>query len=98
MKQDERDQLIDFLLGQCEPDVEADIRERLARDDSFRAVHDDIANALGAMSLARDIEAPEDLVPKTLARVRQHEQTNALLAREQLARRAGRPTRSSTGR
>ncbi len=92
MKQDERDQLIDFLLGQCQEDVAADVRERLARDDRFRAAHDDIANTLGAMSLAGEIEPPNDLVPRTLARIRQHEQTNALLTREQLAQRAGRPT------
>ena len=92
MKQDERDQLIDFLLGQCEPDAAADIHRRLAHDGRFRAIHDDIANTLAAMSLAGQIEPPEDLVPRTLARLRQHEQTNALLAREQLGRRRGRPT------
>ena len=92
MKQGEQDQLIDFLLGQCEPDVAADIRRRLAHDDRFRAVHENIAKTLGAMSLVGEVEPPENLVPGTLARIRQHQQTNALLAREQLAGRRGRPT------
>lgn len=92
MKQDERDQLIDFLLGQCEPDVAADIRRRLEHDGRFCAIHDNIAKTLGAISLVGEIEPPEDLVSRTLARVRQHQQTNALLAREQLTGRRGRPT------
>ncbi len=92
MKQDERDQLIDFLLGECEPDVAADIRRRLAHDSRFRAIHDNIAKTLGAISLVGEIEPPEDLVSRTLSRIRQHQQTNALLAREQLTRRRGRPT------
>lgn len=92
MKQDEQDQLIDFLLGQCEPDVSADIRQRLAHDGRFRAVHDNIAKTLAAMSLVGENEPPENLVSRTLARIRQHQQTNALLAREQLAGRRGRPT------
>lgn len=92
MKQDEQDQLIDFLLGQCGPDVAAEVRRRLAQDGRFRAVHDNIAKTLSAMSLVGEIEPPENLVSRTLARIRQHQQTNALLAREQLAVRRGRPT------
>ena len=92
MKQDDRDQLIDFLLGQCEAGAAAGIRRRLAHDGRFRAARDDIANTLAAMSLADQIEPPADLVPMTLGRIRRHEQTNALLAREQLTGRRGRPT------
>jgi len=92
MKQDDADRLIDLLLGQCDPEVESSIRRRLARDRQLRSVHDDVARALGAMSLAGHTEPPGDLADRTLARIRQHEQTNALLAREQLTLRARRPT------
>ena len=84
--------LIDFLLERCEDDVGAEVRRRLEHDGDFRRLHDDIANTLKAMAVLSQMAPPEDLVAKTLDRLRQHKQTDALLAREQTTRRAAGPT------
>ncbi len=79
--------LIDFTLGACSDEQAAEIRQRLARDEAFAAVDADVRRTFAAMDLAGDREPPEDLVEKTLAKVRSARETDALLAREQLARR-----------
>jgi len=79
---DERD-LIDFVLDRCEGDARRAIEDRLARDEVFAAHHRDVANTFAAVGLLAEREPPADLVERTLARVRQKRQTDALLAREE---------------
>ncbi len=79
-------QLIDYCTGNCEPTEAQAVHKRLAEDDEFHRLHDAIHAAGEAIRLYPDPEAPEDIVTSTLARLRQHRQTDALLAREQIGR------------
>lgn len=79
--------LIDFLLGRCDDARAEEVRRRLGSDEALRRLHDDIRRTFAAMDLATEHEPPEDLVERTLARIRSAKQTDALLAREELQRR-----------
>ena len=84
--------LIDFLRGELAAEESRQVRDRLATDAAYRRLHDDIANALAAVSLLPEYQPPETLVENTLARVRQAMRTEAILAREEGRRAAYRPT------
>jgi len=84
--------LIDFLLGRCDEEGGLRTQKRLASDEALRRLRDDIANTFSALKLAVEFEPPGDLVEKTLSRINQARQTEALLAREEMARRVFRPT------
>ena len=79
--------LMDFLAGHCD-EAAGDIRRRLEQDRQFRALHDDIANALAGMRLAGELEPPADLAARAMRRIDRHRRTEALVAREELHRRS----------
>jgi hypothetical protein len=79
--------LLDFLLGQCTRQQAEEVAKRLAEDEAFRLLHRDISNTLLAIKLLPEIEPPATLVASTLARIGSARRTDALLAREGLARR-----------
>ena len=78
---------MDLLLGQCEAPVAEQARKRLEEDESFRRHHDDVAHTLSALHLLPEVEPPEDLLGKTLTRVRPGPRIDMLLAREGSHRR-----------
>jgi len=89
---DDRQLLTDFLLGRCDGEQEQCIRGRLARDEVFRSHHDSLANVLSAVRLVAQTEPPADLIERTLSRIRQKRQIDALLVREGLRRGLSRST------
>jgi len=84
--------LIDFLRGELPPGECRQVQQRLAGDESFKRLHDDLVNTFAAMKLCPESPPPEDLVDMTMARIRQVRRTEALLAREESRRLAVRPT------
>ena len=78
-------ELVDFVLGRCEAKRQEAVRDRLARDEGFAAHHRDVANTLAALALLGECDPPDDLLQRTMARIRQKRQTDALLAREELS-------------
>ncbi len=85
--------LIDFLLDQLDEDQANSVRKRLEQEESFRTLHEDTRRALGALDLLPQVDPPEDLVDRTMARIRSAQQTEQILARESLgARRTFWPT------
>ena len=76
-------ELIDFVLGRCDPAGAQSVEDRLSRDEAFATHHRDVANTFAAVGLLGQVDPPPDLVARTLARVRQKSQTDALLAREE---------------
>ncbi|MFP3937059.1 MAG: hypothetical protein ACLFVW_01865 [Phycisphaerae bacterium] len=84
--------LLDFLNGSCDEHQQREIRHRLAEDEEFRRLHDSMASAFKALDLLPEYESDEDLTQRTLAKVRQHRQTQELIAREEASRGAFRPT------
>lgn len=91
-KHDNEVLLIDFLLGRCDEAQESKVRDRLSSEKAFRNLHDQISHTFSALSLAPQVAPPAELVEKTLRRIRQAQQTQALLSREQLSKRLLRPT------
>jgi len=91
-KTSEEQMLIDFALNRCEGDDKQAVEDRLARDEAFAAHHRDVANTLGVLRAAAEIDPPADLVDRTMARIRQKRQTDALLAREGMSGPTRRPT------
>jgi len=84
--------LLDYLLGRCQEQEAQEVRGRLEADAEFRKLHDDIRNALAALRLSSEEEPPEDLADRTLSAIRSAKQTETLLARQELGRRAVWPT------
>lgn len=84
--------LVEFLTDSCDQQQRQEIQRRLSHDDGFRHLHDDLANSFAALKLLPETDPPEDLTQRTVARVRSHRQTQALLAREETSRSALRPT------
>lgn len=83
--------LIDFILGQSiDP---AAVERRLQNDQAFASLHRDLKNAFAALDLLPEPQAPADLAARTMRRIAQHQQTNALLVSQELNRRTRvRPT------
>ena len=84
--------LIDFLLGRCEADERPGIQARLQHDHGFQKRHDDLSHAFAALSLLPAAEPPENLLDRTSARIASARRTEALIAREEMARAPLRPT------
>lgn len=78
--------LIDSALGELEEAQAATVAHRLAKDEPFQKRHRDVQNALKALDLLPECEPPGDLAQKTLKRIAQARQTDALIAREELGR------------
>jgi hypothetical protein len=88
----DQDVLIDYASGELEDSEKVRVEQRLAADESFRKLHQDIQNTLQALSMLPRAEANDDLVARTLAGIRRARQTEALIAREEAKRRAAAPT------
>jgi len=84
--------LIDYVLGQCDAQTAEQVARRLEQDEGFRQLHTDVVSTFAAVRLAPQAEPPEDLVSKTLARLRTATQMERLVTREELSRPAGRAT------
>ena len=84
--------LIDYLLGRTDEPSAGEVRRRLEADPEFRRLHSDLQNTLKALGRSADVEPPEDLVDRTMARIRSARQTEALLVQQGLSRRGGWPT------
>jgi hypothetical protein len=84
--------LIDFCLDQLDAQTALAVRQRMQRDADFRALHQNIARSFQALNLLPEPEAPADLVRRTMARIRQARQTDALIAREEIGRGMRSPT------
>ena len=84
--------LIDFCLGQLDAMTASAVRQRIGRDDEFRSLHQNISRSFQALNLLPEPEAPADLVRRTMARIRQARQTDALIAREEIGRGVRSPT------
>lgn len=80
--------LIDYCTGNCSAEEARAVQQRLENDEEFRRLHGDIQATAASIRMMPEPDAPQDLVERTLSRVRQHQQTQALLAREQLDRPA----------
>ena len=82
---EQRDELllIDLLTGQLEGDEAETLHERLRGDAALRQKHDDLKATFGALDLAAETDAPDDLAERALARIASVERTNALLAMQQ---------------
>lgn len=83
---DDESLLIDSLLRQLDSDAQKEIAQRSATDAAFRQLQQDLKNTAQALRLLPEIDTPADLAAKTLQRIRQVRQTEALIAREELGR------------
>ncbi len=79
--------LIDYALGQCPPAEAEAIRQRLETDEAFAALHANLSNAFGALEAYTVADPPEDLVRRTLERVRAQRRTEALVEAQPIERR-----------
>ncbi|MFB3893130.1 MAG: hypothetical protein ACE15C_14025 [Phycisphaerae bacterium] len=84
--------VIDFLLGRMGEQEARDFEMRMASDARLRRLRHDVSLALKALALLPEVEDREGLVERTLARIRQDQQTKAILARQEMARRSVMPT------
>lgn len=84
--------LIDFCLGKLDAMTASAVRQRIQRDADFSALHQNIARSFQALNLLPEPEAPADLVRRTMARIHQARQTDALIAREEIGRGVRSPT------
>lgn len=93
MSERDRDEqlLIDYVLGQCPPQEAEEVGRRLASDEGFASLHADIANAMAALGACSVPDPPEDLVDRTLARVRAMRRTEALVEAQPVERRVRMP-------
>ena len=94
MNPNENDELllIDFCLRQLDERTAAAVRQRMERDADFLLLHQNISYSLGALKLLPEPQAPEDLVSRTMARIRLARQTDVLIAREEVGRGARSPS------
>lgn len=81
--------LIDFLMGACLGRQSAEVTRRLAEDQPFSRLRDDLANALEALSLVDAPEPPADLVARTMDHISSQHRLDSLLADEVRAGRGG---------
>lgn len=83
---DEEILLIDYLSGRLGRAEAEQLRQRLEFDDRLRHRRDAIKRTFAAMDLVPRPEPPDDLVARTMAYIGAAEQTERLIARQQLAR------------
>lgn len=79
--------ITDYLLGRLDPEAREAVARRIEAEPELKRLHDDLRNTFAVLGLAIEAEPPADLVQRTMDRIRTAKQTDALLAREQLARR-----------
>jgi len=93
MSDQQRDEklLIDYVLGRCDAAGQEELARRLDTDPAFAGLHASIANTLGALGACPAPEPPDELVERTMARVRAARRTEALLEAEPLQRPAATP-------
>ena len=84
--------LIDYVLGRCDAGARQAVEERLASDPAFKSLHRNISNTFRAAALLPEREPPEDLVERTMDRIRRQKQTDALLAARKPSRAVFSPT------
>jgi type II secretory pathway pseudopilin PulG len=85
--------LLDYVTGNCSEERREDIRQRLEAEPQLRKKFEDLQAAHQAVGLTPELNPPEDLTTRTMARIRSAQKTDALLAREELNRRGfARPT------
>ena len=77
-RQDDERLLIDLLLGRCDQQTYQRLRERLASDPQFAALHRDLEATFAALETYDAPEPPANLVDRTLARVRALRRTEAM--------------------
>ena len=77
--------LIDFVLGQCSPADEGQVRRRLADDPSFAELHRGISQTFSLLEAWRAPEPPDELVERTMQRVRALRRTEALIEAQPVA-------------
>jgi hypothetical protein len=78
--------LIDFVLGRCSEAEAEQIRRRLEREADLAALHQDVRNTRAVVRLLPQVEPPENLAVRTVARIRQAKATDALIARQESGR------------
>jgi prepilin-type processing-associated H-X9-DG protein len=86
-KTDDAALVFDLLLGNLDQSQQAQARDRVSAGGDLHALHTDAANTLAALKLMPQAQGPDDLVEKTLARIRQERQLTALIARQESTRR-----------
>ncbi len=84
--------LIDYALGRCAPEDKKALDRRLAAEDALADHYRDVTATLAVVGLLPEVEPPAGLVARTIQRIRQKQQTDALLAREGLSAPVRRPT------
>lgn len=82
-----RAQLLELHLNQCPAEEARQLRAKILTDSGLQQLDRDLANTFSAIRLLPAAQAPEDLLQKTLERVRAAQRTSALITREE----AGRP-------
>ena len=94
MNHSQRDEelLIDFVLGRCDEATAEQVRQRLARDRDFAALHENLAATFRALGRYQAPDAPANLVERTMARVRAMRQSESLVAAQPIQRRVLFPT------
>jgi hypothetical protein len=85
-RQNDESLTIDALFNELSQDVSGEFQERLKQDGSLRQLHSDVTHTLNALKLLPEVQAPDDLVAKTLGRIRQVRETDALIARQEIGR------------
>ncbi len=78
--------LIDFVSGQCPPQLAEQVKQRLAEEPEFKALRETVANTFEAINLLGEHDPPAGLADRTIAAIRQKQQVHALIAREEAAR------------
>lgn len=84
--------LIDYALRQLSGPETQSVRKRLAEDSDFARRNGNLQNAFAAMQTLGQVAPPDDLMEKTLARIRSAKQTEAFLTQQELGRRIAWPT------
>ncbi len=85
--------LLSYLSGQCTPEQEQEVKRRLSQEPPLARKLQDLQSTRQALELLPEVDPPEDLTSRTMARVLSAQKTDALLAREELRKRGlARPT------
>ena len=84
--------LIDLALGRCHAEQKHALEARLAAEEALDEHYRDVRATLDAVGLLPEVEPPAGLVARTMQRIGQKQQTDALLAREGLSAPVRRPT------
>ncbi len=78
--------LIDYVSGNCSQEQANQVKQRLVEDPQFKALCENVSNAFDAINLLPEHEPPAGLVERTMEAIRQRQQVQALIAREEAAR------------